>query len=98
MSIYSVHKVCWLVHHDADFRERMRQDPSAAIADFRLTDEERSALLAGDVGRLALLGAHGYVLGFLQRYRLLGLDRDTYLKRMRPAKLRAQQVSTDIRC
>ncbi len=88
MSIYAVHKVCWLVHHDREFRERMRHDPGTAIADFRLTDAERTALLAGDVGSLALMGAHGYLLGFLQRYRLLGLDRDTYLRQMQPAKLR----------
>ncbi len=87
MSTYAVHKVCWLAHHDPEFRERMRQDPSAAIADFRLTDTERTALLSGDVGALALMGAHGYLLGFLQRYQLLGLNRDTYLERMRPAKL-----------
>jgi hypothetical protein len=86
MSIYSIHKVCWLVHHDSAFRERMREDPARTIADFRLTDEERTALLTGDVGKLALLGAHGYLLGFLQRYRLLGLDRATYIARMRPAK------------
>jgi len=90
MSTYAVHKVCWLVHHDPEFRERMRQDPATAIADFRLTDEEQTALLAGDVGSLALMGAHGYLLGFLQRYRLLGLDRDRYLEHMRPAKLRAR--------
>jgi hypothetical protein len=90
MSIYAVHKICWLVHHDPDFREHMRDDPEAAVADFRLSDEERNALLAGDVGSLALMGAHGYLLGFLQRYRLLGLDRDTYLEHMWPAKLRAR--------
>jgi hypothetical protein len=92
MSVFSVHKTCWLAHHDAAFRERMRQDPAAAIADFRLTDAERTALLAGDVGTLALLGAHGYMLGLLQRHRLLGLDRDGYLERMRPAKLRARST------
>lgn len=93
MSTYSVHKVCWLVQHDVAFREQMRQDPSAAMADFRLTDEERTALLAGDVGTLALLGAHGYLLGLLQRHRVLGLNRDVYLERMRPAKLRMRNHS-----
>jgi aromatic-ring opening dioxygenase LigAB LigA subunit len=90
MSIYSVHKACWLTHHDPDFRERMRRDPASAIADFRLTDEERNALLAGDVGSLALMGAHGYLLGLLQRHGVLGLDRETYQERMRPAKSRAR--------
>ena len=92
MSIYSVHKACWLAHHDAAFRERMRQDPSAAVADFRLTDAERNALVTGDVSTLALLGAHGYMLGLLQRHRLLGLDPEVYLRRMRPAKLHALQA------
>lgn len=87
MSIYFVHKTCWLAHHDVTFRERMRQDPAAAIADFELTDDERSALLAGDVSALALLGAHGYMLGLLQRHHLFGLDREAYVARMRPAKL-----------
>ena len=93
MSIYSVHKACWLAHHDPGFRERMRQDPAAALVDFRLTDEERKALLAGDVGTLALLGAHGYMLGLLQRHRLLGLNRDVYVERMRPAKVRARAAT-----
>jgi hypothetical protein len=88
MSIYAVHKVCWLAHHNSQFRERLRQDPAAAVADFHLTDAERRAVLAGDVGALALMGAHGYLLGFLQRYGLLGLNREVYLERMRPAKLR----------
>ena len=91
MSIYAVHKVCWLAHHDAEFRERMREDPAAAIAEFRLSDVERTALLDGDVGTLALLGAHGYLLGLLQRHRLLALNRDTYVQRMRAAK---RQVAT----
>lgn len=86
MSVYSVHKICWLVHHDGDFRERLQQDPAVTIAEMRLTDEERTALLEGDVSTLARLGAHGYMLGLLSRHRVLGLDRDLYVQRMRRAK------------
>lgn len=86
MSTYSIHRICWLVHHDSAFRERMRQDPAAAIADMRLTDQERNAMLAGDVSTLALMGAHGYMLGLLSRHRVVGLDRDQYVQRMRRAK------------
>jgi hypothetical protein len=37
MSIYAVHKIAHLVQKDPAFRERLRQDPGAAIADFPLT-------------------------------------------------------------
>jgi hypothetical protein len=82
MSMYSIHKIAQLVRKDADFRERMRDDPAAAVAEFRLTDEERSALLSGDVGRLAAMGAHGYLLGSLAAHRLLGLTPETYIQRI----------------
>jgi hypothetical protein len=82
MSIYFVHKVAQLVAKDPAFRERMKRDPAAAIADFRLTDEERRALLAGDVGRLTEMGAHGYLLGHLARHEVLGLSMKNYPQRI----------------
>jgi hypothetical protein len=82
MSIYSVHKIAHLVQKDPAFRERMRQDPAAAVADFPLTAEERQALLNGDVGRLAQLGAHGYVIGALAQHQILGLSMANYPHRI----------------
>ncbi len=83
MSIYQVNKVCWRAQHDPAFREQLRQDPARALADLPLTDEERAALLAGDVARLYELGAHPYLMGHLPRYGLLGLTRESYAQRMR---------------
>ena len=83
MSIYEIDKICYRVQHDPPFREQMRADPARAIADADLTDEERAALLGGDVARLHQLGAHDYLLGHLQRYQLLGLTRETYQARMK---------------
>ena len=82
MSIYAVHKIAHLVQKDPAFRERMRGDPAQAIADFPLTDEERRAILAGDVGRLAQLGAHGYVLGAFAQQQVLGLSMANYTQRI----------------
>jgi hypothetical protein len=82
MSIYAVHKIAHLVRKDPEFRVRMRADPAAAIADFPLTDEERRAILAGDVGRLAELGAHGYVLGALAAQQVVGLNMSNYVQRI----------------
>ena len=86
MSIYNVNKICYRVLHDPAFRERVREDPAKALAEFRLTDEERQALLAGDVGRLCRLGAHSFLLGHLQRFQLLGLTMELHVQRIRTAR------------
>jgi hypothetical protein len=59
VSVYAVHEIAQFLRKDRSFIERMRIDPAAAIAHFALTDEERAAILSGNVGRLAALGAHG---------------------------------------
>lgn len=82
MSIYAVHKVAQLLRKDPAFRDRMRQDPSAAIADFPLTDEERRAVLSGDVGQLAALGAHGYLLGAFAQQQVVGVTMANYVERI----------------
>lgn len=83
MSAYAISKICHLVDKDPNFRERVLRDPAAAVAGFRLTDVERSALLAGDVRRLHDLGTHGFLLGRLPRYGAFGLDRENYPRRMK---------------
>lgn len=83
MSIYQVNKVCWRAQHDPAFRERLRADAASALANLPLTDDEREALLAGDVARLHQLGAHDYLLGHLPRFQLLGLTRESYSQRMK---------------
>ena len=82
MSIYAVHKIAQLLRKDAAFSERMRQNPAAAIAEFQVTDEERQAILAGDVGRLAALGAHGYLLGAFAQQRVVGVTMANYVERI----------------
>jgi len=82
MSIYAVHKIAHQVRKDPTFCERMRQDPVAAIGDFPLTDQERRAILAGDVGRLAELGVHGYLLGAFAQQQVVGLTMGNYVQRI----------------
>jgi Aromatic-ring-opening dioxygenase LigAB, LigA subunit len=82
MSIYAVHKIAQSLRKDADFAERMRQSPAAAIAEFPLTDAERRAILSGDVGRLAQLGAHGYLLGAFAQQQVVGVTMANYVERI----------------
>ncbi len=83
MSVYAVHKLLYRAQVDLDFRERLRIDPATAMSDLSLTDDEREALLAGDVAALARSGAHTFLLSRIPRFELFGLDRDEYNQRMR---------------
>ena len=78
MSTYAVNKVCWLVERDPAFRERLRRDPDAVLAEFKLDPDEARALKTGDVVTLFRRGAHAFLLQNLGRYGLAGLDRQTY--------------------
>jgi hypothetical protein len=82
MSSYQVNKICRLVLHDKSFRASILAEPEAAIGNFELTDEERAALLKGDVLRLYKSGASSFLLLILPRYGIFGLDFDVYNERM----------------
>jgi hypothetical protein len=82
MSIYSVHKIAHQVQHNPVFRAQMQRDSAATIASFRLTEEERRAILSGDVGTLAQLVAHGYLLGSFARHEVCGVNMDNYVRRI----------------
>ena len=82
MSTYGVHKLLHRVQVDVELREALRTNPVAAIEGFPLTEDERSALLAGDVAELARGGVHTFLLSRIPRFGLFGLDRDEYNRRM----------------
>jgi hypothetical protein len=85
MSVYAINEICYRALHDIPFREALKRDPAAAIAPLRLTDEERTALLAGDVARLYEWGVHPFLMGHLTRHELFGLTVETYSERIRAA-------------
>jgi hypothetical protein len=86
MSIYTVNKLCHRVFHDVAFREAVKRDPKAAIADWPFTDAERKALLEGDVKQLYEWGGHPFLLAHLIRWDLFNLTRSIYSERMRSAR------------
>ena len=75
MSIYAVNKLCRRLVHEPELREQLRTDPEPALraASPPLSEEEIRLILAGDVGRLARMGANPFLLHFLGRFELLGL-------------------------
>jgi len=86
MSIYAVNKLCRDALHDPAFREALQRDPKSAIAPLALTDEERGALLVGDVAWLYEHGAHPFLLAYLTRWELFGLTVARYSERIRTAR------------
>src|SRR5439155_14927543 len=83
MSLYALNKICHMTQTDRMFREQMRTDPAAAIADFPLTDEERHAVMTADVAKLYQMGVHAFLLSRLPRFDSLGLTREEYIRRLR---------------
>lgn len=82
MSVFTINEICYRAVHEPPFRAAMLADPAAELAKLELTDEERTALLEGDVGQLYLWGANTYMLGHLMRYKLFGLERERYATSM----------------
>jgi hypothetical protein len=83
MSIYAVNYLCREVLRDHAFRAAMKQDPTAAIAKYDLTAEERRALLAGDVAALYRLGVNAFLMGYLPRFEVCGLTLPLFNERIR---------------
>jgi Aromatic-ring-opening dioxygenase LigAB, LigA subunit len=85
MSVYAVNKICRDALHDLAFREAVKRDPAAAIASRDLTDQERAALLAGDVKTLYEHGCHPFLMSYLTRWTLFGLTPLIYTQRIQGA-------------
>ena len=87
MSIYAVNYLCREVLRDHAFRAAMKADPANALAPLDLTDDERRALIEGDVGTLFRMGANGFLMGYLARFEVCGLNVANYNERMRAVKV-----------
>ena len=85
MSVYAVNYLCREILRDHAFRAAMKADPAAAITRFDLSDEERQALLAGDVAKLYRMGENAFLMGYLPRFEVCGLTMPIYNERIRSA-------------
>jgi len=83
MSVYQINKLLYLTDNDPALRKRMKEEPEAALNEFKLTAEEREALKSGAVGKLYQMGVPTFLLNHLYRYELFGVNRDNYLSRIR---------------
>jgi Aromatic-ring-opening dioxygenase LigAB, LigA subunit len=81
MSLYSLSKLLFTLNRDAALKSQFAVDPVTAISPFPLSDEERKAVLDGDIGLLYVLGVNGQIL--MHFAALLGIEWADYLQLMR---------------
>jgi len=91
MSVYQLNKFMYRLETEVAFLNAVRSDPVNAVGVFKLTQEERKALLDGDVAALYLMGVHPFLLLTLSRQGVFGVNRDNYLPRVRAAAARSTE-------
>jgi hypothetical protein len=81
MSLYKLQKFLFDINRDRDMQRQFRADRSAVLERYDLSDEERGALEAGDVGLIYVLGANGQLLMHYAAF--LGMPWADYIAAMR---------------
>jgi hypothetical protein len=94
MSLYYTQKLLFLLNRDSEVQRRFKSDFEGLLADYDLTEEERSAFRARDVGLLYVLGVNGQLL--MHYGALIGLEWNEYLNAMRQGVARHGPVRAGI--
>jgi hypothetical protein len=94
MSLYSAQKFLYQLNREPQVQQRFREDRAALLGDYELTDEERAAFLAGDIGKLYVLGSNGQLL--MHFAALLGMPWADYIEAMREGVRRHGPVRAGI--
>lgn len=94
MSLYQLQKFLYDINRDPDAQQRYRADLEGLLGRYELTGEERSALAAGDIGLIYVLGANGQLL--MHYAALLGLSWPAYIQAMRDGVARHGPVRAGV--
>ena len=86
MSVLAVDRLLRGLLHDRDFRAAMKADPVKALAGLDLTAAERTAILEGDVAALYKMGVNAFLMGYLPRFEICGMNLPLYNERIRSAE------------
>jgi hypothetical protein len=86
MSVLAVNRLLRDLLHNKEFRAAMKADPEKALAPLDLTDAERKAILEGDVVTLYKMGVNSFLMGYLPRFEICGMNPPIYNERIRTAE------------
>jgi Aromatic-ring-opening dioxygenase LigAB, LigA subunit len=81
VSLYGTQKLLFHLNRDPGVQSRYRENLPALLDDYELDAEEREAIVAGDIGKLYVLGCNGQLL--MHFAPLLGLPWADYIEAMR---------------
>ena len=81
MSLYYVQKLLYQLNRDPAIRKRFHDDQADLLAEYELTDEERAAIVDGDIGLLYVMGVNGQIL--MHYSALIGQQWDEYIAAMK---------------
>ena len=81
MSLYYVQKILYELNRKPELKRQFLGDPDSILDNYELTDEERAALRAADIGLLYVLGVNGQILMHFAAAH--GIPWDNYLQLMR---------------
>ena len=94
MSLYQLQKFLYDINRDPSAQGRYRADLPGLLDQYELTGEERSALAAGDVGLIYVLGANGQLLMHFAAF--LGMSWTAYIQAMREGVARHGPVRAGV--
>jgi len=81
MSLYYVQKLLYQLNRDPAVRRRFESDLESLLTEYELDDDERRALVDGDVGLLYVMGVNGQLL--MHYAALIGQEWDEYIAAMK---------------
>jgi hypothetical protein len=94
MSLYQMQKFLFDINRDEALQRQCREDVARILSRYELTEEERGALEAGDIGLIYVLGANGQLLMHYAAF--LGMPWADYLAAMRSGVTRHGPVRAGV--
>jgi Aromatic-ring-opening dioxygenase LigAB, LigA subunit len=94
MSLYQLQKFLFDLNRDPEVQRSYGADAVGLLAHYELTQDERAALEAGDIGLLYVLGANGQLL--MHSAAFLGLSWPAYIQALREGVARHGPVRAGI--
>ena len=83
-------KLLYQLNRDERVRARYEHDLDGLLGEYELTDEERQAIVDGDIGLLYVMGVNGQILMHFSA--LIGQQWDEYIESMREGVRRHGRV------
>ncbi|MGI9285225.1 MAG: hypothetical protein ACR2P1_07530 [Pseudomonadales bacterium] len=83
MSLYHLQKVLYELNRDPDLQRQFFTDKDSVLDEYKLKEEERTALRDEDIGYLYILGVNGQIL--MHFAAMCGLEWPEYIQAMRDA-------------